>query len=80
MYTILTPLLEVRQLNAARVFRRQKEVKKRYSLKNLQKRLSKQNDVNAVTQSSAHQNFVFHCQIFSQLLHAQHTVSLRILL
>ena len=38
---------------------RQKEVRKRYSLKNLQKRLSSKNDVNAVIESSVHPNFCF---------------------
>ena len=38
---------------------RQKEVKKRCSLKNLQKRLSKHNDVNAVIESSVHPKFCF---------------------
>ena len=38
---------------------RQKEVKKRYSLKNLQKRLSNKNDVNAVIESSVHPKFCF---------------------
>ena len=37
----------------------QKEVKKRYSLKNLRKRLSKYNDVNAVIESSVHPKFCF---------------------
>ena len=36
---------------------RQKEVKKRYSLKSLQKRLSNKNDVNAVIESSVHPKF-----------------------
>ena len=49
---------------------RQKEVRKRYSLKSLQKRLSNKNDVNAVIESSVHPKFCFHSQIFSQLLHA----------
>ena len=49
---------------------RQKEVKKRYSLKSSQKRLSIKNDVNAVIESSVHPKFCFHSQIFSQLLHA----------
>ena len=38
---------------------RQKEVKKRYSLKSLQKRLSNKNDVNAVIESSVHPKFCF---------------------
>ena len=38
---------------------RQKEVKKRYSLKSLQKRLSNKNDVNAVIESSVHTKFCF---------------------
>ena len=38
---------------------RQKEVKKRYSLESLQKRLSNKNDVNAVIESSSHPNFCF---------------------
>ena len=38
---------------------RQEEVKKRYSLKNLQKRLSNKNDVNAVIESSVHPTFCF---------------------
>ena len=38
---------------------RQKEVKKRYSLKSLQKRLSNINDVNAVNESSVHPKFCF---------------------
>ena len=38
---------------------RRKEVKKRYSLESLQKRLSNKNDVNAVIESSAHPNFCF---------------------
>ena len=37
----------------------QKEVKKRYSLKNSQKRLSIKNDVNAVIESSVHPKFCF---------------------
>ena len=38
---------------------RQMEVKKRYSLKNLQKRLSNNNDFNAVIESSVHPKFCF---------------------
>ena len=38
---------------------RQKEVKKRYSLKSLQKRLSNKNDVNAVIESSVHPKIFF---------------------
>ena len=38
---------------------RQKEVKKRYSLKNLQKSLSKQIDVNAVIESFVQLNLFF---------------------
>ena len=38
---------------------RQKEVRKRYSLKSLQKRLSNKNDVNAVIESSVHPKFCF---------------------
>ena len=38
---------------------RQKEVKKRYSLKSLQKRLSNKNDVKAVIESSVHPKFCF---------------------
>ena len=38
---------------------RQKEVKKRYSLKSLRKRLSNKNDVNAVIESSVHPKFWF---------------------
>ena len=38
---------------------RQKEVKKRYSLKSLQKRLSNESDVNAVIESSVHPKFCF---------------------
>ena len=38
---------------------RQKEVKKRYSLKSLQKRLSNKNDVNAVIESNVHPKFCF---------------------
>ena len=38
---------------------RQKEVKKRYSLKSLQKRISNKNDVNAVIESSVHPKFCF---------------------
>ena len=38
---------------------RQKEVEKRYSLKNLLKCLSKHNDVNAVIESSVHPKFCF---------------------
>ena len=38
---------------------RQKEVKKRYSLKSLQKRLSNKNDLNAITESSVHPQFCF---------------------
>ena len=38
---------------------RQKEVKKRYSLKSLQSRLSNKNDVNAVIESSVHPKFCF---------------------
>ena len=38
---------------------RQKELKKRYSLKSLQKRLSNKNDVNAVIESSVHPKFCF---------------------
>ena len=45
----------------------QKEVRRRHSLKSLQKRLSNKNDVNAVIQSSVIQSFVFHSQIFSHL-------------
>ena len=39
--------------------KRQKEVRKRYSLRSLQKRLSNQNDVNAVFESSVHPKFWF---------------------
>ena len=39
--------------------KRQKEVKRHYSLKNLQKRLSKHNDVNAVIESNVHPKFCF---------------------
>ena len=38
---------------------RQKEVKKRYSMKSLQKRLSNKNDVKAVIESSVHPQFCF---------------------
>ena len=38
---------------------RQKEVKKRYSLKSLQKRLSKKNDVNEIIEASVHPKFCF---------------------
>ena len=38
---------------------RQKQVKKRYSLKSLQKRLSNKNDVNAVIESNVHPKFCF---------------------
>ena len=38
---------------------RQKEVKNRYSMKSLQKRLSNKNDVNAVIESSVHPKFCF---------------------
>ena len=38
---------------------RQKEVRKRYSLKNLQKRFSSKNDVNAVIDSNVHTSFCF---------------------
>ena len=38
---------------------RRKEVKKRYSLRSLQKRLSNKNDVNAVIESSVHPKFCF---------------------
>ena len=47
------------QSTAAGYSKRQKEVKKRNSLKNLQKCLSKHDDVNAVIKSSVHPNFGF---------------------
>ena len=46
---------------------RQKEVKKRYSLKSLQKRLSNKNDINAVIESSVHPKF---CSSKSNILTA----------
>ena len=74
MYTILTPLSDIR-----RIQRRQgieKEVKKRYSSKNLQKRLSKHNDVNAVIESSVHPKFCFsQSNILTATTHIAHCVS-----
>ena len=47
------------QSTPPRYSERQKELKKRYSLKSLQKRLSNKNDVNAVIESSVHPKFCF---------------------
>ena len=47
------------QSTPPRYSQRQKEVKKRYSLTSLQRRLSNKNDVNAVVESSLHPKFCF---------------------
>ena len=55
---------------------RQKEVKKRYSLKSLQKRLPNQNDVNAVIESSVHPKICFsHSNILTATTCIAHCVS-----
>ena len=54
-----TPFRHLAQSTPPEYSERQKEVKKRYSSKSLQKRLSNKNDVNAVLESSVHPKFCF---------------------